>query len=97
MRGSTPNLKNYKQLSESEMQEQRDMTGVLFKNNHKKNKKHPNYTGKATVDGKEYQISSWVNISSKGNKFMSITFRPPREEQDDRRNVSRELDDDIPF
>ena len=38
------------------MQEQKDMTGVLFKNNSKETDKHPDYTGKATVDGKEYQM-----------------------------------------
>lgn len=79
------------------MQEQKDMTGVLFKNNRKENEKHPDYTGKAMVDGHEYQLSAWINTSSKGNKFMSITFRPPKDAQDDRGVVSRELDDDIPF
>lgn len=79
------------------MQEQKDMTGVLFKNNRKENEKHPDYTGKSMVDGHEYQLSAWINTSSKGNKFMSITFRPPKDVQDDRAPVIRELDDDIPF
>ena len=63
------------------MQEQKDMTGVLFKNNSKETDKHPDYTGKATVDGKEYQISSWVNTSSKGNKYMKLTFQSPKDAQ----------------
>ena len=79
------------------MQEQKDMTGVLFKNNSKETDKHPDYTGKATVDGKEYQISSWVNTSTKGNKYMKLTFQSPKDAQDERAPTIRDLDDDIPF
>lgn len=81
------------------MQEQKDMTGVLFKNNRKENDKHPDYTGKAMVEGYEYQLSAWINTPTNGgDKFMKITFRRPKEEQRGApAPVNRDLDDDIPF
>lgn len=79
------------------MQEQKDMTGVLFKNHRKQNDKHPDYTGNATVEGYEYELSAWIKESKKGNKYMKITFQSPKEEQEKQVPVSRELDDDIPF
>lgn len=80
------------------MPEQKDMTGVLFKNNRKEQDKHPDYTGKAMVDGYEYQLSAWIKTPAKGgDKFISIAFRAPKDNQNDRTPVSRELDDDIPF
>ena len=75
------------------MLDQRDMSGALFKNNRKEKDSHPDYTGKALIDGYEYQISAWIKTSSKGDKFMSMAYRSTKEE----RNSSRELDDDIPF
>lgn len=83
------------------MQEQKDMTGVLFKNNRKQNDKQPDYTGKAMIEGYEYQLGAWIKTPAKGgDKFMSITFRS-HEREDERRDtpaaVNGELDDDIPF
>ena len=79
------------------MQEQKDMTGVLFKNKRKESDKHPDYTGKAMVDGYEYQLSAWIKTPAKGgDKFMSIAIRPKDDGLDDER-PGRELDDDIPF
>ena len=53
-----------------------NMTGVLFKNEKKKTDKHPDYEGKATVDGKDYWISAWIKVGKEsGNKFMSLAFK----------------------
>jgi hypothetical protein len=49
-------------------------SGALFKNQKKDTDKHPDYTGVATVDGKEYRISSWIKKSKAGTAFMSIAF-----------------------
>lgn len=77
------------------MSEQRDMSGALFKNNRKEKDSHPDYTGKALIDGYEYQVSAWIKTSSKGDKFMSMSYRPNKEEQNS--PPPRDLDDDIPF
>ncbi len=53
--------------------EQKDLTGVLFKNKDKKSDKHPNFTGRAMVEGVEYWLSAWVNEHENG-KYISLRF-----------------------
>ena len=55
--------------------DRKDNTGALFSNaENKKTEKHPDYKGKATVNGKEMNISAWVNEAKSGNKYMSLKF-----------------------
>ena len=39
------------------MEEKRDNSGVLFKNDKKEEPKHPDYKGNITVGGKDYWLS----------------------------------------
>ncbi len=57
------------------MSEARDMSGILFKNDRKEKDSHPDYTGRATIDGVEYFMSAWIKDGAKG-KFMSFSFKP---------------------
>lgn len=80
-------------------------SGVLFRNDNKKTDKHPDYTGRATIDGVEYFISGWVKESTKdGKKFFSLAYRRvdsdrrddrsrDRDRYDDRRDSDRRNDD----
>jgi hypothetical protein len=81
--------------------EDRNNSGVLFKNDRKEQDKHPDYKGHATLDGVDYYVSSWVRTSKKdGGKFMSLAFSPKGEQKAKAISQSRELlvdDDDIPF
>lgn len=58
--------------------EQKNNSGALFKNAKKETEKHPDYTGKALVNGKEMQISAWINTSKNGTKYMSLNFQEPK-------------------
>ena len=46
-------------------EQQKDMSGVLFKNDKGDNQKRPDYTGKASIGGTDYYISAWINESKK--------------------------------
>lgn len=73
-----------------------NMSGVLYKNQEKKTDKHPDYTGKAEVDGVEYWLSAWIKDGKEGKpKFMSLAFKRKDEQQGG--SGARHDDDDIPF
>jgi len=55
-------------------------SGALFKNNKRMHEKSPEYTGKAMVNGTEYLLSAWVNESKSGQKYFSIKFSVPQQQ-----------------
>ena len=57
--------------------ENKNNTGALFKNDKKANDKHPDYKGKAVVDGVEKEIAIWVRESKTGTKYFSLMFSEP--------------------
>lgn len=85
---------------------QRELSGILFRNNRKEQDKHPDFTGSATIEGVEYYISAWVKEGPKA-KFFSLAFKPKQEKQEAappaapkpaaRKSYAIDLDDEIPF
>lgn len=55
--------------------EQRDNSGVLFKNYGKESANHPDYKGNGMVQGQEVWIDAWIKEGQKG-KFMSLSIKP---------------------
>lgn len=79
----------------------RTNTGSIFTNDRKEKDTHPDSTGSANIDGKEYWINAWRKTSQNGKKFLSLSFRP-KEEKPVPSAVSVPTgddfeDDDIPF
>jgi len=54
--------------------QQKDDSGVLFKNDKKETDSHPDYKGNAMIDGTEYWFSAWINTSKTGTKYMKTSF-----------------------
>jgi hypothetical protein len=56
--------------------EQKNNSGSLFRYTGKKDNKaaSPDYRGKATVNGKPYQMAAWVNKSKAGQNYLRLYF-----------------------
>jgi len=67
----------------------RNMTGVLFKNDNKSNPRWPDYKGQCEIEGKTFWLSAWIKEGKK-SKFLSLAFKeqeadykPKPKKQDD--------------
>jgi len=60
--------------------QQRDGSGILFKNDKKTQDKHPDYRGEATVGGKQWRLAGWIKDGRTG-KFLSLAFSEPQAQQ----------------
>lgn len=58
--------------------EQRDQSGVLFRNDRKANDRAPDYKGKCKVNGVDMEMAAWLK-EGKNGKFMSFAFSEPYE------------------
>jgi hypothetical protein len=61
--------------------QQRDMSGVLFKNDKNGNDKRPDYRGEITIHGALFELAAWIKEGKKG-KFMSLSIKPKEEQQE---------------
>ena len=56
-------------------QKQKELQGILFKNDKGDNQARPDYRGAATIDGREYRLSGWVKKGQQ-QTFLSVSFTP---------------------
>lgn len=57
-----------------------DNSGILSRNDYKKEDKHPDYKGDATIDGKKVVIAGWIRERKDGSgKYMSLKFSEPKD------------------
>lgn len=81
------------------VKQQRDMSGVLFKNDRKEQPNHPDYKGNARINGVDYWLSAWIKEGDQG-KFMSLALKPKEAERpttSQRGSARTEDAEDIPF
>lgn len=77
----------------------KNLTGVLFKNDKDGNEKRPDYKGSAEIEGVQYWVSAWIREGAKG-KFMSMKYE--RKEQQpapkpEQQQAAPAYDKDVPF
>lgn len=53
-----------------------DNKGVAFRNDYRKEDKHPNWKGKGNFNGQDFDIAIWERTGPKG-QFFSISFSEP--------------------
>lgn len=51
----------------------KENSGTMSANRNKLSDKHPDYKGKAQIDGVEYWVSAWVK-KNEGGTFLSLAF-----------------------
>lgn len=76
----------------------RDNSGSMSRNDRKEKETHPDYKGKATINGVEYWISGWKKENDNG-PWLSLAFEPKEkkvEKPAPRRSSSR-FDDEPAF
>ena len=62
----------------------KDNSGAIFKNERKEKESHPDYKGKAKINGQEFEIAAWINeAKSTGKKYMALSFKPSEQNKTD--------------
>lgn len=71
----------------------------MFVNEKKETETHPDRTGSALIDGREYWVSGWIK-DGKNGKWMSLAFKPkdakPEPKQGKRGSI-HDMESDVPF
>jgi hypothetical protein len=78
----------------------RDNSGSLSRNDRKEKETHPDFKGKATINGVDYWISGWTKENERG-KWLSLSFTPREAQQPAQggggTRPAPPIDDEIPF
>ena len=78
--------------------ELKDNTGSVFANDRKTEDTHPDRTGTAKIDGREYWVSGWLHKTKKGQPYLSLSFKPKNADHArPKQNIRDDLRDQVPF
>ena len=79
------------------MADQKELTGVLFRNDKKTESKHPDAKGSATIDGVKYWVSAWRNEKD-GKQWTSLSFTRKETQSAPANETAGSVNaDDLPF
>lgn len=66
--------------------------GSLFKNDKKESENHPDYRGSIDVGGTVHWISAWLQETTAGQKYFSLSVQPQEKKEE-----SNDDDNAMPF
>lgn len=75
-------------------------SGIISRNEKKTEDKHPDYTGKINVEGKEFRLAGWVRKRNDGGTFLSLKVSENKvapQQTSAPRHVVNTPDSDLPF
>jgi hypothetical protein len=79
------------------MENRKDNSGVLFRNDKIENERSPTYKGNITVNGQDYWLSAWIK-EGKSGKFMGLALSPKEDYQPKQAPKKASFaDEDLPF
>ena len=66
--------------------------GVLFANQYKEEgDSRPDFIGNVDVEGKEFRLAGWKNVSSKGKRYIAVKVEEPKQEDDNKPATKEEV------
>ena len=67
-------------------------SGVLFANQYKEEgDSRPDFIGNVDVEGKEFRLAGWKNVSSKGKRYIAVKGEEPKQEDDNKPATKEEV------
>ena len=67
-------------------------SGVLFANQYKEEgDSRPDFIGNIDVEGKEFRLAGWKNVSSKGKRYIAVKVEEPKQEDDNKPATKEEV------
>lgn len=63
-------------MSPNNNQQDKDNSGVLFRNEKKQQEKQPDYTGTITVMSEKWRLAGWIKKSKAGQSYLSLAVSP---------------------
>ena len=67
-------------------------SGVLFANQYKEEgDSRPDFIGNVDVEGKEFRLAGWKNVSSKGKRYIAVKVEEPKQEEDKKPDTKEEV------
>ena len=85
------------------MPEQRNLSGVLFKNDRRRDgKEDPHLRGSCTIGGRRFWVDGWTNTVQRGErqgeKYLTLRFRAAADDRSERTSRPSVADtDDLSF
>ena len=81
------------------MEQQKENTFVLFKNDYKEKETHPDYKGFINFNGEEKALLGWIKKGKKGTFLSGVITEPYVKPESNQagNQASNQVDDSLPF